>query len=115
MPVCSQYRCHEVVNDDALDHQCFFCNKTFCLDHIDDYSAGNIKNARKRVDDVAKMDLDDDYLSNLTEELDIAEDTYDDEEEIIVFSHIMFPICTCCAERLAEESEIWRVTIEKLT
>jgi hypothetical protein len=112
MPICDQYYCEEIIGEDAIDHKCFYCGGIFCIEHIGDYPAGSIKDARKRIEDIALMDIDDDYLEQLAEELTIAEDTYDDENELIVYSSIQFPICECCAENLSEKSEQWKKIIE---
>lgn len=115
MKTCKQYKCNNTIEDDAIDHKCFFCREIFCDSHIGDYPAGTMADARKRIEDVRAMDLDDEYLENLEDELEAAEELGYDEDEVVVFSHIMIPVCECCAERLSEKSEQWKGIIEKVT
>jgi len=112
---CNQYLCNETLNDDAIDHKCFYCGDIFCIDHIDDYFVGSIKDARKRIDDIQNMNIDKDYLEDLIEELKSAEEIYSDLDEIIVYHSIRFPICECCLENLMENNRQWKKIIEKDT
>lgn len=114
MLICNQYGCQGEIEEDAIDHKCFKCGDIFCIDHIDDYPVGCIKDARKRIEDIRLMDIDEEYLEELEDELDIAEEAYDDEEdELIIFSAIQFPICECCSEKLSEQNEKWKKITKK--